>query len=161
MKLDIELVPEKSWGKNLAQLLPKEDWDILRRKTYRRYNWTCLICGAYGIRVNCHEKWEYDDKLRIQKLVGLICLCDDCHNIKHWGRTIQMFHEGEFTQEEITSLEKHFCKVNKCSREDMLKHTVEVGEKNSKRRRYKYRIDFSNLKAIIEETDKCLKLRSG
>lgn len=160
-KLSVELVPEKSWGKSLAQLLPKKDWDILRKKTYRRYNWTCLICDAYGVRVNCHEKWEYNDKLKKQILVGLICLCDDCHNIKHWGRTIHALHEGTLTQKYIDKLRQHFCKVNKCTEADMIKHIVEAGDKNMKRGHSRYKIDVSRLKVIMEETDKCLKLRSG
>ncbi len=158
-KLSIELVPEKSWGKSLAQLLPKKDWDILRRKTYRRYNWTCQICNAYGVRVNCHEKWKYDDKLKRQILVDLVCLDDDCHNIKHWGRTIQLYHEGKNSQEDIDRLRKHFCKINKCTEADMIKHIVEIGDKNMKRGHSRYKIDFSGLKSIMEETDRCLKLR--
>lgn len=55
MKLEIELVPEKQWGMSLAQLLPKKDWDILRRKVYKRYGWTCQVCDAFGIEVHCHE----------------------------------------------------------------------------------------------------------
>ena len=160
MKLEIELVPEKSWGKSLARLLPKKDLDILRKKTYRRYNWTCQICGSYGVRVNCHEKWEYDHKLKRQILVGLVCLCDDCHNIKHWGRTIQLYHEGKLTSGDIDHLREHFCRVNKCTEEDMIEHIVEAGDKNMKRGHSRYKIDFSKLKSIMEETSKCLKLRS-
>jgi len=159
-KLSIELIPEKSWGKSLAQWLPKKDWDSLRRKIYRRYNWTCQICDTFGVRVHCHEVWEYDDQKKIQKLKDLNCLCEDCHNIKHWGRTINLLHEGTYSQDYIDKLRKHYCEVNKCPVEDMIKHIVEAGDKNMKRSRYRYKIDFSGLKRIIKETDKCLQLRS-
>lgn len=159
LKLEIELIPEHSWGKSLANLLPKEDWDRLRRKVYKRYNWTCQICNAYGVQVHCHESWSWNDKKRIQKLVDLKCLCGDCHNIKHWGRTINLLHEGKFTQEYINHLRRHYCEVNKCTVEDMIKHIVEAGEKNMKRSRYKYKMDLSGLKKIVKETEDCLKMR--
>lgn len=159
-RLTIELIPKKSWGKSLANLLPEQEWRLLRRKVYKRYNWTCQICSTYGVRVHCHEVWSWNDKLRIQKLVALNCLCGDCHNIKHWGRTIQLLHEGKYSQEYIDLLRKHYCEVNKCTVEDMIKHIVEAGEKNMRRSRYKYKLDLSGLKKIIEEIDKCILLRS-
>lgn len=159
MKLEIELIPGKQWGKSLAQLLPKEDWDILRRKIYRVHNWTCQICGAYGVRVHCHEVWSYNDQKRIQKLVDLECCCEDCHHIHHWGQTIHLLHEGKLTQAYIDKLRKHYCGVNKCTEKDMIEHIVEAGEKNMRRSRYKYRLDLSGLKKIIKGIDKCLVLR--
>lgn len=32
MKLEVELIPRGSWGKSLANQLPKEEWDILRKR---------------------------------------------------------------------------------------------------------------------------------
>ncbi len=159
MKLSIELIPSKQWGKSLAQWLPKSEWDELRKKVYRRYSWTCQICSAYGVRVHCHEIWAYDDRRRIQKLVGLGCRCEDCHNIHHWGRTIQLLHEGTYSQDYIDKLRRHYCEVNKCTVQDMINHIVEAGDKNMKRSRYQYKIDFSNLKTIIKEIEQCLNLR--
>ena len=160
MQLEIELIPEKSWGKSLAQLLPKKDWDVLRRKIYRRYNWTCQVCSAYSVRVHCHEVWSYIDQRRTQRLVALTCLCEDCHNIKHWGRTIQLLHEGTYTQDYINKLRRHYCEVNECTEMDMIKHIVKAGDRNLVRSRYRYKIDFTRLKKILKEVDKCLALRS-
>lgn len=161
MKLEIELIPTKQWGKSLAQWLPKKEWDELRRKVYRRYNWTCQVCGIYGVQVHCHESWTYDDRKRIQKLVGLNCLCEDCHNIKHWGRTIKLLHEGTYTQDYVDKLRKHFCKVNRCTEKDMMKHIVKAGDRNMRRSRYTYHLDFSGLRNIVDETEACLKLKKG
>jgi hypothetical protein len=33
--------------------------------------------------------WSYDDLNHIQTLARLICICGDCHTVKHWGRTVQ------------------------------------------------------------------------
>ena len=150
IKLKVELIPEKSWGKSLAQELPRPEWDKLRRLIYRKYNWTCQICGAKYTQVHCHEVWEYDDNNKIQKLKDLECCCPDCHNVHHWGRAILMLHEGRFTQDYINHLRQHFCKINKCSEQDMLEHIVEVGEKHQSRSKYQYKIDLSNLAKIIK-----------
>ena len=61
LKLKIELVPHTSWYKNLRKMLPKSEWDKIRKGTYAEYGHKCGICGANG-RLNCHEIWKYDDK---------------------------------------------------------------------------------------------------
>lgn len=159
MRLEVELVPAHSWGKSLAQLLPKVEWDKLRRLIYKRYNWTCQTCDAYGVEVHCHEVWKYDDHKHIQILQDLTCLCKDCHNIKHWGRLVALVLEGKISRDYKDYLAKHFCEVNKCTEEDFLNHVVKVGKKNHWRSRFKYKIDFSRIKDILEETEKCLKMR--
>jgi len=140
MKLGIEPIPEGSWGLSLAHLLPKPVWDTLRREVYAEYGYKCCICGATDKQLHCHEVWEY--KGNVQRLVNLQCICVDCHNIKHWGRTVAMLHNGEFTQEYFDSLKRHFCKVNNCSEREMLNYIVEVGMRYAKRSDKKYRIDF-------------------
>ena len=86
-KLTIELVPRSAWFKNLRSMIPPEQWDSLRRGTYRRVGYKCEICGGVGPRhpVECHEKWEYDDANHIANLVGLYGLCPACHEVKHIG----------------------------------------------------------------------------
>lgn len=87
MKLSIELVPQTAFFKNVRSEVSKADWDILRRQSYRKYNYRCGICGGKGNKhpVECHEIWEYDDIKHIQKLKGLISLCPKCHQVKHIG----------------------------------------------------------------------------
>ena len=142
MKLELELIPEGSWYSSLAHLLPKEVWDTLRREVYSLSNYTCIICGATNTRVNCHETWKWNDKTRVQKLMGFRCLCDDCHLIKHWGRTVRLVHEGKLPSDTIERLTKHFCTVNNCTLEDFQLHKVKSGDLYQKRSRHKYRIDF-------------------
>ena len=153
MRLEIELVPEQQWGKSLAQLLPKKDWDFLRKKVYKGHNWTCQVCGAFGVKVHCHEVWSYDDRKKIQKLVDLACLCEDCHNIKHWGRTIQLCHAGKLSQEYIDTLRRHFCRVNQCTEKVMMELIVKAGEKNTKRSKYRYKLNLSSLRGIVKNLD--------
>ena len=84
-KLTIELVPATSWYANLRKLIPKADWDKLRRQVYARYGHRCGVCGASNTRLNCHEIWKYEQRKRIQRLLGFIALCDLCHHVKHIG----------------------------------------------------------------------------
>ena len=109
-KLTIELVPQGQWGANLRKVLPKSDWDKLRKRQYILANYCCEICGGRGPKwpVECHEVWEYDDQNKIQTLTGLVALCPPCHRVKHMGRSMAV-GEGE----EAVS---HFMDVNDCSR---------------------------------------------
>lgn len=88
--LTIELVPRGQWGTNLRSSLSKEDWDKLRRECYRLANYKCEICEGIGPNhpVECHEIWNYDDDIHIQRLDGLIALCPNCHSVKHMGRSM-------------------------------------------------------------------------
>ena len=88
--LTIELVPQGQWGSNLRSELPKSEWDSLRGLTYANAGHRCEVCGGKGSRwpVECHEKWEYDNKNKVQRLIGLIALCPSCHEVKHIGRTM-------------------------------------------------------------------------
>ena len=140
MKLEIESIPEGSWGKSLAHLLPSPVWDTLRREVYKKFNYQCIICGAVNVEMHCHEVWSY--KGGVQTLVGFQGLCKDCHAIKHWGRTIGAYHSGELTEDYIKHLRGHFCEVNNCTEKDMIDHIVEKGREYLKRSRKNYKIDF-------------------
>jgi hypothetical protein len=142
LKLQLELIPEGQWGKSLARLLPKSVWDMLRRDVYQKFNYSCCICGATNCRVNCHESWRFDDKKRIQYLMYLQCLCDDCHMIRHWGRTVAVTLTGELPVDTITRLTKHFCEVNQCTVQDFEVHKVLMGNLWQERSRHPYKVDF-------------------
>jgi len=86
-RLTIELVPGTAWFSNLRSILPKDDWDRLRRAVYRAASFRCEVCGGRGEQypVAAHEVWEYDDKRHVQRLAGLVALCPACHEVKHMG----------------------------------------------------------------------------
>jgi len=159
LKLTIEFIPEKTWGKSLAQLLPKKQWDYIRKLVYKRERYSCQVCQATNCEVHCHEQWTYNDRKHLQILTGLICLCVDCHNIKHWGRTIKAVHDGELTSVYKTFLVQHFCDMNSCSEKDMTAYVVKMGTQNMARSKYQYRIDILNLPELIKGSEKILKKR--
>ena len=67
---------------SLANLLPREFWDRLRREAYRRAGYCCRICNRRA-RLHCHEIWCFNDRTECQTLLGFEALCEDCHHVKH------------------------------------------------------------------------------
>lgn len=105
MKLKIELVPKTSWGNNARKLLTQTQWRRIS-KAVREKN-KCEICENPKQPFHCHEVWEYNMRTKIQTLVGLLCLCEKCHLVKHFGYAQVKGRDREAI--------KHLMEVNKCS----------------------------------------------
>lgn len=120
--LTIELVPKGQWFDNLRSRLSGPHWDTLRRSAYEAAGHRCEICGGKGQKwpVEAHERWEYDEENRVQKLVGIIALCPACHSCKHIGRTIAV-GDGE-------AAFRHLMLVNSWSRPQADRHVSEAFE---------------------------------
>jgi hypothetical protein len=86
-RLTIELVPKSCWYSNVRSEVTPQSWEILKKRTFKAANYRCEICDRQGNQhpVECHEVWDYDDTLHIQRLVSLIALCPACHECKHIG----------------------------------------------------------------------------
>lgn len=128
LKLELEPVPASSWGISLANKLPKKEWDRLRREAYQAANYQCMICGALGSRLNAHERWVFNDKKRVQQLKELVCCCDLCHDVCHFGRSLQVY-----SKQYVAKLVRHWCTVNGRSVKDFKVHELETRELNRKR----------------------------
>ncbi len=113
-KLSFELVPKPQWKKSLYHILPRQEWDTVRKIVISKQNRHCGICGSEG-SLSCHEQWQYDDKNHIQTLAGVIAICHLCHAIKHYGLTMVRATEGK---EDLNRVIDHYCLVNSCSREE-------------------------------------------
>lgn len=141
MKLNFELVPDSCWYSNLRSILPPRQWDAVRKEAYARAHGRCAVCGAAG-RLEAHEKWEYDEKNAVQKLVGVIAVCHKCHSVMHIGRT-QLF-DGE---EEASA---HFMKVNGCTYAEYRKALGEANEAHRRRNLVpEWKLDLTYLKKFI------------
>lgn len=137
--LTAELVPESLWNKNIRKLLKSSQWDYYRRKCYQLADYVCELCGNAGDKwpVECHEKWKYDDDKHIQKLIGFIALCPDCHMVKHIGMAKV---NGNFSK-----AVKHLSKVNGWNIEGSLEYIKNVYEIWEKRNTFKWSQDLSYL----------------
>lgn len=85
--LTIELVPQSCWYSNVRSNVSSEEWQRLKRITFKQAGYRCEVCGSRGPQwpVECHERWFYDDQQHVQRLVGLVALCPACHEVKHIG----------------------------------------------------------------------------
>jgi hypothetical protein len=88
--LEVEIVPQSSWYKNARDILPESRWRRLSRARSERACHRCEVCDELSLhrRLDLHERWHYDDESGIQRLVGLISLCVNCHAVVHYGRTM-------------------------------------------------------------------------
>lgn len=86
-RLTVELVPQTCWFSNVRDQVSPRDWDRIRRQVYESAGRCCEVCGGRGPRhpVECHEVWEYDEAVGVQRLVRMIALCPACHEVKHIG----------------------------------------------------------------------------
>jgi hypothetical protein len=148
-KLTIELVPQTSFYNNVRSAVTSTEWDIIRRKCYKRAGYKCEICGDKGMNqgknysVECHEIWIYDDKMHTQTLKGLIALCPQCHQVKHAGLACT-------TGKEIEVI-KQLMKVNKMTSTEADKYITESFEIWEKRSEKQWTVDVSYLESYKKE----------
>lgn len=144
-KLTIELVPSTAWGENLRKILKKEHWDILRKASYKRARYRCECCGGKGSQhpVECHEIWQYDDELKIQKLLDLIALCPPCHQVKHFGFASLQGNELD--------VREHLQKVNGWSQSQTSKYVGNAFKIWEERSKFEWQLDISWLEAVFNQ----------
>ena len=147
MKLVIELVPSTIWYSNIRSLVSKETWDKIRKEQYEKANHKCEICEA-SAQLHCHELWNYDDESHVQKLIGFIALCENCHMIKHAGFSMHTLEGSKIYERD--KLIEHFCKVNSCRKEDFIKHENEAFKVWNERSKFKWKQDFGEWNNLIE-----------
>lgn len=136
LKLTIELVPQSCWFSNVRDHISSDEWNIVKKDSYKKSNYKCEICGGKGEKhpVECHEIWEYDDKNKVQILKGLISLCPSCHQVKHIGYA-----------QKTGNLDKaieHFKKINKTSGKDSLNYIKNVFIIWNERSKYQWKLDI-------------------
>ena len=141
-KLNFQLVPDGCQGTNLRSVLPREQWDRLRRAAYRRAGNRCTICGAEG-RLEAHEVWEYDDERHIQRLADIIAVCPACHAVIHIGRTSLLGREAE--------AQEHFKKVNGATQSEYHKALGEANRIHAERSRHEWLTDISALAKFLSD----------
>jgi hypothetical protein len=150
-KLTIELVPETSYYNNVRSAVTTTEWEIIKKKCYKRAKYRCEICGNTGLNqgrkypVECHEIWEYDDKLHIQTLIGFIALCPQCHQVKHVG-----FARINGKEPEVI---RQLMKVNNITSTMADNYIIESFKIWKKRSEKQWKVDISYLDSYKKDTD--------
>jgi hypothetical protein len=151
MKLTIELVPETCWYTNVRSNVPDRIWDLIRKKSYKEAGHKCQVCSdsgknqGYKHDVECHEIWDYDDKNKVQKLIGFISLCPFCHKVKHPGLANI---KGE-THIVIDQLKK----VNGMNDKEIQNYMNEVFEQWQERSKHQWILDISYADKYLNEKE--------
>jgi hypothetical protein len=127
LKLTIEPVPVSSWGISLANLLPYKEWAEIRTQIYREADYRCEICKATGT-LHAHEVWNFKEKEKIQYLKDIVCLCETCHQVKHFGRSSRVYGQAN-----AKKLIEHWCTINKLPPEMFKTYQEKVYEISKKR----------------------------
>ena len=146
MKLTIELVPKQLWYANPRKAMGQKHWDTLRKQVYAQYGHRCGICGS-DARLQCHERWTYDDEKHVQTLTGFIALCEWCHHVKHIGLAGILAEEGKLDYERVIT---HFCTVNECSREDFTQHHKQAFAEWRERNTHTWTADWGAYAHLME-----------
>lgn len=139
-KLLVELVPSTSWGDNLRSRLPRKVWDRLRREQYAQANRTCEVCDNRVRRLECHERWHYNDQTFVQTLLGLEALCFQCHRVRHLGFA--------FTQGKQLDALIWLTVVNDWLPEDLREYVDGVFDEHAKRSQHPWTLDLSWLATV-------------
>lgn len=145
LKLEVDPVPSTSWGVSLYRKMPRSQWDKLRKQVHERNGSKCQTCGSPQ-KLHCHELWEFDDKSGVQKLTGLGTICNMCHHVAHFPRSMQLADAGQL---DIKAVIAHFLKVNNCDMETLSKHLDEAQAVWVQRSKRKWRVDFGEFASLV------------
>lgn len=154
-KLTIELVPETSFFNNVRSAVTTSEWNVIKKKCYKKAGYKCEICGDIGINqgkkypVECHEIWEYDDKSNIQKLKGFIALCPQCHQVKHAG-----FARINDKESEVI---KQLMKINKMTYNMADNYIIESFKIWEKRSEKQWKVDITYLDSYKNNDNELFK----
>ena len=147
MRLTIELVPSTCWYTNVRSNVTTKEWDIIRKKCYANANNVCEICGDVGTKqgykhnLECHEIWEYDEQNKIQKLIGLIAICPNCHTTKHPGLA-QM-------KNRMHIVEKQLQKINNMSYAEVQIYLTSAFKLWEERSKYNWTLNIEDRKSVV------------
>ena len=137
--LFVDLIPQTSWFRNVRAAVAPADWDQLRRTVYRRAGYRCEACGTSGVRLEAHERFTYDARSGVQRLMRLLCLCAWCHIATHMGmagvRGVQDLAFG------------HLMAVTGMTEKQAEEHVDEAFTRWAQRSRIAWRVDLSMIAA--------------
>ena len=149
LKLDFNFIPRTSAGKNLRYILNKSEWDNLRRQVYLAYDNSCDICGSFNIRLNCHEMWDWDYAVKVQKLIGLVSVCELCHKVIHFNQSSIRKMKG-YSEAVLVA---HFLRVNNCSMDSFELALAEALGELKKKEKICWKIDYRAFSSNEKEKD--------
>jgi len=147
LKLGMDLVPKTCWHESLRKRMRRSEWDKLRRKVCADQAGICAICGGEG-RLQCHEKWRYDDAGHTQTLVGFHAVCNMGHHVMHFGMAQILAEQGHL---DLGAVIHHFMKVNHVGREAFQAHQEEAFRVYRERSKHVWKVDLGKWASLISD----------
>jgi len=87
--------------------------------------------------LEAHERWEYGDATKVQRLKRIVCLCSFCHEATHFGLAIVRGHEERAL--------RHLLYVNGWSGRRAKRHISDAFTLWEQRSRHEWRLDLDLL----------------
>ena len=138
-KLNIQLIPQTSWYKNLRSILP--NWKDVSEHI-RNTQTVCQICGSNDC-LHAHEVWEYDDEKHEQSLKNIVCVCEACHNVIHMGH-------ANIDGRSMEAMER-YCRINQISEEEAKKDINDAFRIWRRRSQYEWHLNESQFYTKVWE----------
>lgn len=153
--LTLNLTPKTCQYSNLKSQFSKDDWNKLRKNVYYHSEYRCEICGGIGNQwpVECHEKWEYDDRSKIQILKGFYCLCPLCHLAKHLGLAY-------YLKVDYKRVLEHIRNINHFSQQDLMDFIRYEWNKQRFRENCEWKLNIDILRGIEIDITRILLIDS-
>ena len=139
--LYIDMIPKVCWFKNIRNCINPRDWNLLRKKIYKRVDYKCECCGFDALKYNksleAHERWEFDYNTNTQKLKRIIALCKYCHLATHLGfsKKINMY----------SVIKNHLKKIRNFDDIELDKHIKEAYNICNYKNKFFWKLDLSIL----------------
>jgi hypothetical protein len=154
-KLKLDLVPGPLWGVNLRSPihgLGKGRWTTFRKRLVATSDGNCVICGS-SEKLHGHEVWRYEEKKRVGKatLERVEIICWTCHNIAHWGKTVQLYARGVISHEGFMVLRRHFRRLNRCRQVDFDRHSRRALAIWKRRSKLRWRVDWGPFASAVAQ----------
>lgn len=145
--LFVDLVPNSVWFSNLRSELMTDEWDRVKKATFRAANYLCEICGGRGQKhpVECHERWHYDSENKVQILMKTIALCPACHESTHFGLARVKGRDREAKQ--------HLMHINAWNDAQAMQHIQEAMEEWKNRSKIQWKLDARWLLDFVQVSD--------
>jgi hypothetical protein len=138
--LFVDLVPSSCWFTNVRSAVAPKHWKAVRLAVLSRAGNRCECCSSHGgHRLECHERWAFDNGSKTQTLKRLVALCSECHETTHFGLAIAR-NRGEIALQ-------HLMKVNRWTEEAANRHVSEAFALWEKRSLSTWTLDLSIITA--------------
>lgn len=155
LKLRLELVPKRLYGRNLrseTEGIGVSRWRKLRLQAIETCGGRCVLCGGTD-KLHGHEVWKYEEKKTVgtATLVKVDAVCRTCHNIGHWGHTLLMIRAGLVQHETYLLFRRHFRRVNGCRQADFDRHVLSSLAEWQRRSKKKWKLDWGPFAGLVAD----------